>query len=120
MRRSLLKRIDRLEALYAAPKLICSPIVMLVDGELQTTLAPDERVVEDWFRDCGAIVWARQRVTTEADDRGRRCAPGGYLLDVLEAFHNVCPWREKTGVCQMCQGTTVGNEECKPKSGVAT
>jgi hypothetical protein len=108
-----------LEALYTAPKLIRSPLVMLVD-EPERELACGERVVEDWFRDCGPIAWARERVTTEKEDGGRRCPPGGYLLDVLEDFHEHCPWRNGSGVCQMCQGTPVGKEECKEKTGVET
>jgi hypothetical protein len=120
MTRSLVKRVQRLEALDAAPKRIDAPFVMLLEGEQERTLAPGEHVVEDWFRDCGPIVWARERVTSETDDRGRRCPPGGYLLDVLEVFHEACPWREKTGVCQMCQGTPVGSAECTQKAGVQT
>jgi hypothetical protein len=64
-------------------------------------------MVQDWFRDCGSMVWARERVTTDSADEGRRCPADGYLLDVLEAFHHGCPWRERTGVCQMCKGTRV-------------
>jgi hypothetical protein len=113
MTRRLIKRIGKLEALYATSKLVRSPLVMLVERNQQAELAPGERVVEDWFCDCGSIVWARERVTTETEDVGRRCPPGGYLLDVLQHFHEHCPWRKRTGVCQMCQGTPVENEECK-------
>jgi hypothetical protein len=118
MTRSLHTRIDRLEARYSASKLLRSPLVMLVEREQEGELAPGERVVEDWFRDCGPIVWARQRVSTETEDGGRRCMPGGYLLDVLEKIHEHCPWRIRTGVCQMCQGTPVGEEACKEKTGI--
>ena len=111
MTRSLTQRIGKLEALYAAPKQIRSPLVMLVERALETALAPGERVVEDWFRDRGSMVWARERVTTETEDSGRRCPPGGYLLDVLEDFHHDCPWRTRTGVCQMCQGTPVREKD---------
>jgi hypothetical protein len=112
--RSFIKRISKLEALYATSKLPRSPLVMLVERNQKGGLAPGERVVEDWFRDCGSIVWGRERVATETEDVGRRCPPGGYLLDVLQHFHEHCPWRKRTGVCQMCQGTPVENEECKP------
>jgi hypothetical protein len=88
MRGSLQTRIDRLEARCAASKLPRSPLVMLVEREQEGELAPGERVVEDWFRDCGPIVWARERVTTETEDQGRRCTAGGYLLDVLENSHD--------------------------------
>jgi hypothetical protein len=112
MTRSLLRRFDKLEALYARPTLVRSPLVMLVGHEQEPALAPGERVVADWFRDCGSIVWARERVTTETEDVSRRCPPGGYLLDMLEEFHNQCPWRTRTGVCQI-EGTPVGKEESK-------
>jgi hypothetical protein len=120
MTRNLISRIGKLEALYAPPKLVRSPLVMLVEREQEGELARGERVVEDWFRDCGPIVWARERVTTETEDGGRRCPPGGYLLDVLETFHEHCPWRSSTGVCQMCEGTPVRKEECKEKTGIET
>src|SRR5437868_6030821 len=120
MTRSFIRRIGKLEALYAAPKTVRSPLVILVEREQERELASDERTVLDWFRDCGPIVWARERVTTETEDAGRRCPPGGYLLDVLEDFHKHCPWRNSSGVCQMCQGTPVGKEECKEKTGVET
>lgn len=116
MTRTLIRRIGKLEALYGAPKLVRSPLVMLVEREQEDALACGERVVADWFRHCGPIVWARERVTTETEDGGRRCPAGGYLLDVLETFHEHCPWRIRTGVCQMCEGTPVGKEECKEKT----
>jgi hypothetical protein len=113
---SLIKRISKLEAAYTTPKLVRSPLVMLVGREQEGALAPGERVVEDWFRDCGSIVRARERVMTDAEDVGRRCPPGGYLLDVLEDFHDHCPWRTRTGACQMCERTPVGKEEPKNES----
>jgi len=119
MTRTLIRRIGKLESLYAAPKLVRSPLVMLVELEQQGELERGERVVEDWFRDCGPMVWARERVTTETEDGGRRCPPGGYLLDVLENFHEHCSWRSSTGICQMCKGTPVGNEDRK-KTGLDT
>jgi hypothetical protein len=111
MTRSLIQRIGKLEALYATPKRVRSPLVMLVEREPEHELGPGERLVEDWFRDLGSMVWARARVTTETEDIGRRCPPGGYLLDVLEDFHKHCPWRRRTGVCQMCQGTPVREKD---------
>jgi hypothetical protein len=107
MTHRLMRRIGKLEALYAAPKAARSPLVILVEREQEGELAPGERAVEDWFRDSGSIVWARERVTTETEDVGRRCPPGGYLLDPLEDFHEHCPWRKTTGVCQMCHGTPI-------------
>ena len=87
MSRSLIRRIDKLERLWSAPERARSPLVLCVQSEHEGALAPGERRVQDWFRDCGSMVWARERVTTEKADEGRRCPRGGYLLDVLEAFH---------------------------------
>jgi hypothetical protein len=115
MSRNLIRRIDRLERLWSAPERARSPLVLLVESEHDTILAPGERIVQDWFRHCGSMVWARERVTTETADEGRRCPPGGYLLDLLETFHQGCPWRECTGVCQMCQGTPVGDRNAEDR-----
>jgi hypothetical protein len=115
MGRNLIKRIDRLERLWSAPEAARSPLVLCIEREHQTELASGERMVQDWFRDGGSMVWARERVTRDQADEGRRCPRGGYLLDVLEAFHAGCPWRERTGVCQMCQGTPVEDRDSKKK-----
>jgi hypothetical protein len=113
MSRSLTKRIDKLERLWSAPERGRSPLVLCIELENVAELGSGERIVEDWFRDSGFMVWARERVTTDKADEGRRCLRGGYLLDVLEAFHEGCPWRERTGVCQMCQGTPVEDRDFK-------
>src|SRR3954466_4660644 len=112
MSRNLIRRIDRLERLWSAPEGARSPLVLCI-GHDETELAPGERIVQDWFRDSGSTVWACERVTTDRSDEGRRCPRGGYLLDVLEAFHEGCPWRERSGVCQMCQGTPIGDRDAQ-------
>jgi len=111
MSRNLIRRIDKLERLWSAPERGRSPLVLCIEREHETFLAPGERIVQDWFRDSGSVVWAWERVTTEKSDEGRRCPKGGYLLDLLAAFHEGCPWRERTGVCQMCQGTPVEDRD---------
>jgi len=113
MSRSLARRIDKFEKLWSAPERARSPLVLCVPSEHDGAVGPGERRVQDWFRDGGSMVWARERVTTETADEGRRCPRGGYLLDVLETFHEGCPWRERTGVCQMCQGTPVGDRNAQ-------
>ena len=113
MNRNLIRRIDKLERLWSAPERARSPLVLCIASEHEAELAPGERMVQDWFRDCGSIVWARERVTTDRADEGRHCPARGYLLDVLEDFHHGCPWRERTGVCQMCQGTPVGDGDAQ-------
>jgi hypothetical protein len=113
MCRNLIRRIDKLERLWSAPASGRAPLILCIARENEAALASGERIVQDWFRDSGSMVWAFERVTTETTDEGRRCPPGGYLLDVLEAFHQGCPWRERTGVCQMCQGTPVEDRNMK-------
>jgi hypothetical protein len=119
MRRNLIRRIDKLEQLWSAPEGARSPLVLCIEREHETELAPGEHMVQDWFRDCGSVVWARDRVTTQTAEGGRRCPPGGYLLDVLEDFNQRCPWRQRTEVCQMCQGTPVGDQDRKSREGLA-
>src|SRR4051812_1440790 len=101
MSRHLIRRIDKLEKLWSAPERARSPLVLCLEREDDMALAPGERIVQDWFRHYGSLVWACERVTTQKTDEGRRCPEGGYLPDVLEAFHQRCPWRQRTGVCQM-------------------
>ena len=67
-------------------------------------LRTGERVVLDWVRDIQGIVWMRERIAVDQDDRGRRCEPGGYLADVLEEIHQECDYRTK-GSCRACAGT---------------
>ena len=115
MTRSFKRRIGRLEAFVRPPKPPRSPLVMLVEPEPEPEpereLAPGERVIEDWFRESGPLIWARERVTTSAEEGGRRCPPGGYLPDVLESFHKRCPYRQTIGACRMCQGTPIAEAQ---------
>ena len=77
-------------------------------------LAANERVVNDWYRDvAGGIVWSRERITTDPDDCGRRCEPGGYLIDVLQEIHRDC-WHRTKGVCRACTGTPIAESLIAP------
>ncbi len=43
-----------------------------VTNEQRAELARGERVVRDWCA-CGGLLYARDRITTDPDDRGQRC-----------------------------------------------
>jgi hypothetical protein len=73
-------------------------------------LAANERVVVDWFRDCGGFVPGRQRISTDPADQGRHCEEGGYLLDVIQELHQTCSYRERSGSCSYCEGTPVAED----------
>jgi hypothetical protein len=73
MSRNLIRRIDKLEKLWSAPERARLPLVLCVPSEHDGALAPGGRRVQDWFRDGGSMVWARERVTTETAEEGRRC-----------------------------------------------
>ena len=106
-RRSLDRRIGRLEALCVRRKTV-EPLLMLVESaESERVPLASERVVIDRFRDAGNIVWAQRRITSDPAESGLRCEPASYLVDILKQFHGGCPWRKITGACRMCQGTPV-------------
>ena len=77
----------------------------LLPFERKKNLVPPERVVVDWFRNSNSMTYGRERITCDTADKGRKCKPGGYLLDVIEEIHQGCFHREITGSCQICQNT---------------
>src|SRR5437867_4025131 len=85
--------------------------------ERTANLPANERVVHDWYRDVRGIVWTRERITTDPDDHGRKCEPGGYLADVLQQIHRDCEYRSE-GSCRACAGTPLS--EPPPKLTGAT
>jgi hypothetical protein len=108
MRRGrLMRRIEKLEARCADAPLARVLVAVVMDSVPDRPLAPGEHVAEDWYRESGGLYLARERITSEAADRGRRCPPGGFLLDVVAELHAHCCWREVTGACPTCQGTPV-------------
>jgi len=109
-RRDLAGRIRRLEVMETSnrPR---EPLVFLVGNPARNGEA-GARTVIDWFRDSGNLRWARERMTSNVDDPGRRCPADGYLTDVLADVHQQCPWREKQGTCRICQGTPIAVPGC--------
>jgi hypothetical protein len=76
LRRTLTGRIARLEQRMGkieSPKfiIVCDP----VEAERRARLAPGERIVTDWYSDVDGFVLARERLTTDYADQGRRCEP---------------------------------------------
>jgi hypothetical protein len=102
----LLSRLVQLESRMA--ERVC-PSYFIVTQEIpqnrQCSLGDGERIVLDCYRHKGFLVEARQRVTTDPTDHGRRCDPDSYLADVLEEIHSNCCYRDKPGFCNSCFGT---------------
>lgn len=76
MKRDLLRRMTRLETRFGA--LDAPKFILLMDGNAQEpckSLAPGERIVIDWYSDVDGFVLARERITTDPADDGRRCEP---------------------------------------------
>jgi hypothetical protein len=104
MRKDLLRRIAQLEQ-RSLPKEI-PPFVVIVDAigaERRKSLADNERIVEDWFRNDHNFVLASERITSVPGDEGRRCMRNGYLEDVIREAHLKCYYRAR-GVCNICVG----------------
>jgi hypothetical protein len=110
---SLKRRIARLEREYGRST---SPLFTVL-VPFGTTDQPDgaEAPVFDTFRSIANFAWVRPRRATDLQDRGASCAPGGYLPSVLAEIHAACPWKEKLGICRLCQGTEVASPVPPPK-----
>jgi hypothetical protein len=111
MQRKLILRIELLEA-RMIPKPV-DPWVFVscpITEERRRNLEPGEKVVLDYFRHSGGLlIYAAERVTTDAKDYGRRCEPGGFLEDVIRELHEECDFRERDGCCKTCENTPVAN-----------
>jgi hypothetical protein len=105
--RSLTMRLAALEARDLSATVGLLPFVVCIESVDRSALAASERIVTDRFRDTGKVVWARERVTTEAQDAGRVCPAGGFDEPILVAEHVHCYWRTKTGSCQLCADTPI-------------
>jgi len=73
----------------------------------ETTLRNGERAVLDIYRASGFVEWARERITTDPNDHGQSCQPGGFLLPVIEELHHSCEYRLRNECCNDCAGTPV-------------
>jgi hypothetical protein len=103
MTKTLSQRLDWLEIRLQGTKHWPVMIWMMepIERSRRKALAPNEHIVEDWYRDFHDIVWARQRIATDPADGGQRCEPGGYLEAVIRELHQTCEFRE-TGGCMNC------------------
>jgi len=102
MNKNLIRRLEKLES-RLQPN---GPIVTFWVSrhrDHRSGLAENERIVYDLYRRQGQWASARERVTTDPADQGRRCPPGGYLEDVIRELHQNCEWRDR-GCCQDCSG----------------
>jgi hypothetical protein len=112
MNKNLLRRLARLER-WTPPEGPRWPTMVWMmnpmDEGARAALAPGERIVDDWYRDLYGVVWARERITTDPSDPGRRCERGGHLLDVIRELHETCELRESGG-CGTCSGLNLDAE----------
>jgi hypothetical protein len=81
-------------------------VVHALSPHSEENLAPGERIVLDYYRHCGLLIEARERITTDNGDEGLRCEPEGHLEDVIRELHADCYWR-KGGSCRTRAGTAV-------------
>jgi hypothetical protein len=108
IRTTVLARLIQLEARMAP--LVCPNYIFiseaLPDDRVQN-LAAGERIVLDYYRHRGRLIDARERITSDSKDHGRRCEPKGYLCDIIEEIHANCCYQSKTGYCNICINTPV-------------
>ncbi len=118
------RRLDRLErrrAGLAAPAARWPLMVWNMcplPNESTRNLVGNERIDHDWYRDVCGIVSTRERITTDPEDKVRKCEPGGYLADVLQEIHRDCAYRS-VGCCRACAGTPVSEPSPKPPGATA-
>ena len=76
MRRDLLRRLEKLEErfLQAPPPLLRTVwITECIDESRRQQMADGECIVLDWDREVNSEVFARERITADPNDQGRRC-----------------------------------------------
>ena len=105
MRRDLVRRMVQLEERYRSTEEWPAFVVVCngIEPERRNRLAANERIVQDWFRNDNQFVLARERITSEAGDEGRRCARNGCLEDLVRELHSACEYRDQ-GCCKFCAG----------------
>jgi hypothetical protein len=106
-------RLRNLESRRNPEATVCSGLAVVTHGlprESTKNLAMGERVVVDWFREIGATLCGRHRISSDQADEGRVCKRGGYLLDVIQEVHRGCRFREHNGACPICEGTPVAED----------
>lgn len=111
MRKDILRRLKRLEQRIGPEEWPLYVVILASDPEEAdpigakepASLGPDERIVVDWIRNDEPYVLARERITSDPSDMGRRCARNGCLEDVVREFHEKCSYRHR-GTCRVCSG----------------
>jgi hypothetical protein len=111
MKREICRRLEYLEALLAppAPAMALIFIANPLPPGAGENLAPGERVVLDYYRHEGLLIEARERITADETDGGRRCEPESHLEDVIRELHSDCYYRSRGGSCRTCHGTAVAD-----------
>jgi hypothetical protein len=82
MRRDLLRRLERREA--RQPPLQVSGLFWPNETVDPRALAPNERIVEDWYLDSdNGVRWTIERITTDPSDQGWNYRdPQGQVVDL--------------------------------------
>ena len=110
MNKTLDKRLDVLEQRLIPRVIPCMVFTMhALTPEQKQSLQPGERMVSDYYRRTGLLIYAAQRVTSDPKEQGRRCDPEGCLEDVVRRLHEKCDSRHRSGSCHSCHGTPVAN-----------
>jgi hypothetical protein len=109
MKREICRRLEYLEELLAPPDPGMAFVFIMnpLPAGAEENLKPGERVVLDYYRQEGLLIDARERITTDPADEGRRCEPDGHLEDVIRELHEECYYRSRDGSCRTCHGTAV-------------
>jgi len=114
--RQLDRRVRLLEAALTC-RAVHHPLLILVESAVSPRkLRVNEHLVIDRFRDTGNVVWGQERITSNPNDDGNSCKPGGCIEVLLKRFHQTCYWRTVSGTCRMCAGTPVAAREIDKKA----
>lgn len=102
---NIVRRLNRLENRYLKVPQQRWPAMLWIMHPIESVrrqrLGIGERIVDDWYKDFNGVVWVRERITSDPDDEGQRCKPGGVLQDVIQELHEKCAFRDRGG-CMSC------------------
>jgi len=106
IRKDLLRRVERMEQSFPPLPRWPNALVTMscIERQRSNLLAPDERIVLDWYQCLFPEVgffWARERIATDPADHGRVCKPGQCLEDVKRELGQDCH-RGADGSCEDC------------------
>ena len=84
MNKQFARRLDRLERrLTPKPSYELVWVTGRVDEHRRRALAPGERIVLDQYGKSGSTILARERITTDALDRGQQSPRGDEVEEIL-------------------------------------